>query len=272
LKVSFVTNGWNFEKIWPELLRSRDTISHIAFSLDGVTAAEHDGWRGSGSFLRLVRAFSRCYRGKIPFIIKMGIRRDTMTKLESAAMFAARVGAAALNFSHLLPTSSGLDEQSALSFEERTVVEQEIASLARIFRMNIGIDVGYYNLNAEAPCSPLKGSSANIDYQGLLTLCCNLSGFRGAARQEDVAADLNVESFAVAHARLRQIAELQLERRAVALEAFKAAGNQPDLYVGSPCLHCLQSFGKIPWRNGRVSTTESTSRSLPVMTTTSANA
>src|SRR5688572_20004563 len=57
LKVSFVTNGWNFEKIWPTLLVHRDTVTHVAFSLDGQTREEHDKWRGEGSFVRLVRAF-----------------------------------------------------------------------------------------------------------------------------------------------------------------------------------------------------------------------
>ncbi|MGH9883780.1 MAG: radical SAM protein, partial [Pyrinomonadaceae bacterium] len=199
LKLSFVTNGWNFEKIWPALVNSRESISHIAFSLDGVTAEQHDGWRGSGSFVRLIKAFSRCNKAGLPFVIKVGLRRDTVAQLETTAMFAARLGASALNFSHLLPTSRDVDDESALSLEERTLAEQEIARLARIFKMNIGVDVGYYNTATAAPCAPLAGKSCNIDYRGRLTLCCNLSGFRGAADEDDVVADLNVESFKMAH-------------------------------------------------------------------------
>ena len=78
------------------------------------------------------------------------------------------------------------------------MVEEEVAILARIFKMNIGVDVGYYNIDEErAPCSPLAGTSMNVDYRGRLSLCCNLSGFRGAAEETDVVADLNVESFCV---------------------------------------------------------------------------
>src|SRR6185295_17950959 len=33
-RISFVTNGWHFEKIWPMVLAQRDSISHVAFSLD----------------------------------------------------------------------------------------------------------------------------------------------------------------------------------------------------------------------------------------------
>jgi hypothetical protein len=69
-------------------------------------------------------------------------------------------------------------DDSALSLDEQRVVEEEIAILARIFKMSIGIDVGYYNIDdTRPPCAPLAGVSMNIDYRGRLSLCCNLSGF-----------------------------------------------------------------------------------------------
>jgi MoaA/NifB/PqqE/SkfB family radical SAM enzyme len=265
-KLSFVTNGWNFEKLWPSVLNARDGITHVAFSLDGITAEEHDRWRGNGSFLRLIKAFSRCQRAKVPFVIKVGLRRDTASRLEAIAMFAARLGASALNFSHLLPTSGDVEDKSNLSLEERTLAEQEIAMLARVFKMNIGLDVGYYNTGSDAPCAPLAGTSANIDYRGRLTLCCNLSGFRGAEAEEEVAADLNNESFHTAYARLRDIAELQMERRRRALEQLHTAGQKADLFTGSPCLLCLQDFKKIPWRTAAArSENETTSKSPPLV-------
>src|SRR5215213_6900892 len=75
LTSSFVTNGWHFERVWPSLAANRQSISHVAFSLDGVTRESHDRWRGDGSFHRLVRAFSRCYMSDLPFVIKVSIRR-----------------------------------------------------------------------------------------------------------------------------------------------------------------------------------------------------
>jgi hypothetical protein len=135
-----------------------------------------------------------------------------------------------------------------LSLEEQRAAEQEIAILARIFKMKIGIDVGYYNIDEERPpCSPLAGTSMNIDYRGRLSLCCNLSGFRGGVEEQDVIADLNVESFANAYGRFVELAAAQLQRRKAALAALRSEGLTPDLYTGSPCLFCLQSFGKIPW-------------------------
>ena len=244
LTVSFVTNGWHFERIWPALQENRAAVSHVAFSLDGVTREDHDRWRGNGSFDRLVRAFTRCYMSKLPFAIKIVIRRDLVDQLEQIAIFAARMGAASLSFVHVMPTSNALADSSALSLEEQRAAEQEIAILARIFKMSIGIDVGYYNTDdTRPPCAPLAGVSMNIDYRGRLTLCCNLSGFRGAAQELDVVADLNVESFASAYEKFKTLAAAQLQRRKDALAALPT----PDIYTGSPCMFCLQSFGKIPW-------------------------
>ena len=171
-------------------------MSNVAFSLDGITRESHDRWRGKGSFDRLVRAFSRCYMSNLPFAIKIVIRRDVMDQLEQIAIFAARMGAASLHFAHVMPTSGAVEDESALTLEEQRVVEEEIAVLRRIFKMDIGIDVGYYNIDeTRPPCAPLAGTSMNIDFRGRLSLCCNLSGFRGAAEELDVVADLNVESF-----------------------------------------------------------------------------
>ena len=248
MTVSFVTNGWHFDRIWPAIQSNRASVSNVAFSLDGITRESHDRWRGNGSFDRLVRAFSRCYMSNLPFAIKIVIRRDLMDQLEQIAIFAARMGAASLHFAHVMPTSGAVENESALTLEEQRVVEEEIAVLRRIFKMDIGIDVGYYNIDeTRPPCAPLAGTSMNIDFRGRLSLCCNLSGFRGAAEELDVVADLNFESFATAYARFVDLATAQLEKRKAALTVLRSQSLTPDLYTGSPCLFCLQSFGKIPW-------------------------
>jgi sulfatase maturation enzyme AslB (radical SAM superfamily) len=157
LQVGFITNGWHFDRIWPSVSSHRASIASVGFSLDGATRESHDGWRGEGSFVRLVKAVARCYANDIPFAIKVVIRRDTIPHLEQIAFFAARMGATSLNFAHLLQTSSAVENSSGLSLEERRRAEQEIANLARIFKMKIGIDVGYYNVDLSPPCSALAG-------------------------------------------------------------------------------------------------------------------
>jgi MoaA/NifB/PqqE/SkfB family radical SAM enzyme len=246
LSCSFVTNGWHFERVWPLLQQHRRTVSHVSFSLDGATREAHDRWRGRGSFDRVVQAFARCWSAEFPFKVKVTLRRDTVAELERLAIFAARMGAAGLSFAHVMSTSAEA-EASALTADERSAAEREIALLARLFKMPVTIDVGYYNTARTAPCSPLAGASANVDYRGRLTLCCNLSGFRGADGQSDVVGDLGVEPFAAAHERLQRLAAAHAGRRLTVLAALEDAGQKADLATGSPCLFCLGTLGKTPW-------------------------
>jgi hypothetical protein len=62
--------------------------------------------------------------------------------------------------------------------------------------------------------------------------------------------------------RLRGVAETQTARRREALAEAAASGVKPDLFLGSPCLFCLQSFGKVPWR---AEASAAPPRSLPVL-------
>jgi hypothetical protein len=178
----------------------------------------------------------------------------------------ARLGAAGLSFAHIMPTSLVVEDASALSLEERAEAEREIALLARIFKMRIGIDVGYYNTKLSAPCSALIGVSGNINYRGQLSLCCNLSGFRGGQGKADIIADLNHEDFRAALPRLQQVAVAQSENRVSALKALAAAGTKADLMTGSPCLFCLNTLGKTPWSSfSPISSATLSDRSLPVL-------
>ena len=265
MQCSFVTNGWHFDRVYPAIMANKQAVRLVAFSVDGATREAHDYWRGAGSFDRVIRAVTRCHVQSIPFVFKVGIRRDTVPQLEQIALLVARLGAAALHFSHLLPTSPEAEKESGLTLEEQRHAEQEVMGLAKILKMPIGIAAGYYDILSDVPCSPLKGTSCNVDWRGRLTLCCNLAGYRNADGEPDVLADLNQESFATGYSRLKALAVAQIERRRQALAAISDRGEEPDLYTGSPCLFCLQSFGKIPWRSAQLSAAGAGARSLPVI-------
>ncbi len=249
MRAGFVTNGWHFDRVWPVIDAHRAAVSVVAFSIDGASREAHDHWRGAGSFDRVVRAFTRCRMGGVPFSLKTVIRRDIVPQIQDIALLAARMGAQALHFSHILPTSGEVESESAMSAEERKYAEQEIALLHQILKMPVALDVGYMNTDPAPPCAPLQGASFSVDYQGRLSLCCNLSGFRNAAEQADVVADLNVESFTTAYSRAHQLAAEQVARRASALREMAAHGSDVDLRVGSPCLFCLHTFAKTPWQS-----------------------
>jgi hypothetical protein len=55
-------------------------------------------------------------------------------------------------------------------------------------------------------------------------------------------------------------------RRASLIEERQKLGEPLDMFVGSPCLLCLQSFAKIPWRAGVEMKDTNAARTLPVFT------
>jgi hypothetical protein len=61
------------------------------------------------------------------------------------------------------------------------------------------------------------------------------------------------------------VAAAQLKKRTDALAVLKAEGLASDLYIGSPCLFCMQSYGKIPWHNAPTAVAPTGDRSLPVI-------
>src|SRR5213079_3060079 len=48
MTVGFVTNGWHFERVYPALLKHKQIVRTIGFSVDGATREAHDRWRGAG--------------------------------------------------------------------------------------------------------------------------------------------------------------------------------------------------------------------------------
>jgi hypothetical protein len=77
---------------------------------------------------------------------------------------------------------------------------------------------------------------------------------------------LHQEPFAAGFARLQDLAEEQMAHRRRALAQHAAENIKPGLDLGSPCLFCLATFGKVPWH----SSSEKLSRVLPVVQVTSA--
>ena len=92
-------------------------------------------------------------------------------------------------------------------------------------------------------------------------MCCNLAGFRGGLEDTEVVADLKTEDFASAFARLSNVASKQVETRRHRIESLE--DHIEDPYLSSPCLFCLDTFGKLPWRAKFGSEIES--RILPVL-------
>lgn len=239
-----VTNGWHFERIRDALVRTRRALQYVVFSLDGAGREEHDRHRGAGSFDRLQRAMAWARSAELPFQVNVVLRKGTRPQMEALSLLAARAGARAVNFGALLPTSPELHREHALAESEELLARAEAAALSRVLRIPVRLALGLHDATPGAHCYPLRGLSANVDYEGRLTLCGNLSSFRSGAGTRDVVADAGAaqrEAFVA----LRALARETLAVRDTALGACRESGTRPGPILGSPCLSCLDHFDKL---------------------------
>ncbi|MBX7185200.1 MAG: radical SAM protein [Vicinamibacteria bacterium] len=246
LRYKVVTNGWHFDRVLDSLLRTRDRLISVSFSLDGATREAHDAWRGKGSFDRLMKGITSAKHHRLPFQINVVLRKDTRPQMEAIALLGARLGAKGVNFGAMLPTSTGDFGRHALSAAEEKDAEREGLELSQVFKMPVRVPFVLYRPQKGAHCYPLAGKAVNIDHQGRLTLCANLSFFRGSLRADEVAGEAGPQPKELL-TRLGEIQRQALAARDNELAACAAAGSAPGPFLSSPCLTCLKRFDKAPW-------------------------
>jgi MoaA/NifB/PqqE/SkfB family radical SAM enzyme len=242
VSLGMVTNGWLFEeRLWP-LLRERDACAspvELCFSLDGADAPTHDEFRQcSGSFDRVKRALASCRRIGVRTSIKCCLWQRNLDQLLDIAALGRQMGAS-VGFVFLTPTPTLIardiiPEPAAYEETFRLLVEKVIPLFANVQIEGLGSDGTPVPL-----CNPFW-TLPNIDPDGNLSFCCNLSNAHvpnGAQPGSD---------------HLGSLAEISLDegirRHLRRLEEFVAGQIQPRHSKWQlSCAACLKRFGKLDW-------------------------
>jgi len=246
---NLVTNGFHFkERLLPLLSepRVKEKLEEICFSLDGSRAETHDAIRGNGSFKEVIEAATLCKLQEVRISLKSVITNFNKDKAEltDLALLGATLGATDHGFLPLYPTPRLIKEKVIPSPEELKGISQWItASLARCIRTNIKLE-GCDEDRVIFNCGNIM-DVINIDYQGNLILCCNLSHVNegeGVPTRwgEEFLADLREISLKDAIIRhYHAVARLMAARL-----------NDMDKLSGltySPCYWCFKHFHKLEW-------------------------
>jgi MoaA/NifB/PqqE/SkfB family radical SAM enzyme len=239
---SMVSNGLNFPHLYPLLLRSRPWFTGVTFSLDGAREATHDRLRGPGAYRRVMRAASCCVVMDIPFTLNMVLTAQNCHEVAAMVGLATRLGSKGVRFGHLMPTPDTAQRGLDLTPSERRQVEAEIWCLQPQAAVPVAMAPGYFSAAPFFPCAPLTLEEFNLDYQGNLTLCCQLSGHSGSNAGTDVLGNLHHISLAEAVARFRQRVATYLADKQARVEQGTFGGL--DHY---PCWYCLKYLDKVPW-------------------------
>ena len=245
VRFKVVTNGWHFDRVYEDLRAARKRLTGISFSVDGATREAHDAYRGAGSFDRVMKALALCDAARLPFQFNIVLRTDTVDQMERIAVLAARLGARAVNFGAMLPTSVAAHRRWGLSRAQEMEARREVTALAKILSIPVRVLFGLYDDAPGAHCSPLNGRALTLDYKGQLRLCGNLSSFRGAVSEGDVPEGASSLFLEEGWTRIGHIGAQALRRRDDALAKLPVSAGRPDPILGSPCLSCLSHFDKL---------------------------
>ena len=237
----FVTNGWNFTRIYDKLLPHRNRLTGITFSLEGAREETHDRLRGRGSYRKVMQAVSICVVKDIPFTFNTVITSHNRGELHEIAGLATKLGSRGLRFGHLVPTPRIVSGNMDLSPVERRQAEGIICQLQKTSSIPIVMAPGYYTTEL-FPCAPLQMQEINVDWRANITMCCNLSGHGEGVGNDDITGNLNEMSFSEAYGRLVQ-ANGKFQKDKLVLHD-KGKFKDSDFF---PCWYCLNYFKKVDW-------------------------
>jgi MoaA/NifB/PqqE/SkfB family radical SAM enzyme len=239
---SFVTNGATFPRVYPLLLKHLPLFAGVTFSLDGARERTHDGLRGKGSYRQVMRAASICVARELPFTFNMVLTRQNREEIAEMIWLAERLGSGGVRFGHLMQTPQTMLRNLDLTPHERRQVESEIWQLRKTASLPVGMAPGYFSEPPFFSCGPLKLEEYNLDYNGNLTLCCQVSGNSGQNTNSDVIANLNEVSLTEACERFHaRVATYLADKRDKV-----RVGDLTEL-DGFPCWYCLKYLGKTSW-------------------------
>jgi MoaA/NifB/PqqE/SkfB family radical SAM enzyme len=245
-----VSNGYRFdEKILPLLTipKNREKLGGVIFSLDGSKAETHDALRGPGSFQEVIEAATFCKLKNIPLSIKTVITnfnksREELTEL---ALLGAFLEAREHNFIHPFPSPRMIKEDILPSPDElRSIIRWISDSLARAITTHILID-GYDFRRAALFTCPVFYKFVNLDFQGNLILCCNLSH---VTQGEGIPSSFGREW--LADLREVTLSEGIIRHFHGLAQLMEARVKDTDNLEGPtyiPCYWCFKHFGKLDW-------------------------
>lgn len=221
----------------------RKGVDHIALSLDGASESVHDTIRGRGSYRKVLMAAGVLRMRGVPFNLQFIINNFNFAEIEAMALLGGKIGASRLDYGFYLPTLREYDAGLRMTPDAMISAQDEIARLARIFRMPIALAVGVHPRAPLTACGVMEGETWHINWLGQLSLCCQLSNLYDEKRpgklDTDVVADLRQVSMADAFTAFQD----RMDRLMKARINDHACGrmDEDDIW---PCHYCMKHFEK----------------------------
>jgi MoaA/NifB/PqqE/SkfB family radical SAM enzyme len=244
---TLVTNGYRFpEYVLPLLLEPgiKERLASVCFSLDGATAATHDGLRGPKSFREVLEGLTLCGNHRLPVSLKTVITTANRGELTDLALLGARLGVAEHGFLCPFPSPafirSGLLPSPAEMQASIRWVQENLLGVTSNQIILEGHSMAGVIFNCSYPLNSL-----NVDYQGNLIFCCTLSHM---TQGDGVPTSLGSEGIAdLTKTPLKEAIVRQFTLAAQVISARLTGNGKVSGLSPTPCLWCLHYFGKLAW-------------------------
>jgi MoaA/NifB/PqqE/SkfB family radical SAM enzyme len=244
---TLVTNGYRFrENLLPLLSapKNQKNLTVVCFSLDGASSDTHDALRGPGSFREVMEGAALCQLAELPLCFKSVVTNFNKKELTEIALLGAGFDPLDHGFIHPFPAPRMLETGIIPSPDElRRIMDWIAGNLKMALRPRIIIE-GYGARTTLFECPNIQ-KNTNLDFQGNLLLCCNLSHVTGEDDQASVFGREwlgNLKEMSLREGLIRHyhgVARL-MEARLRDMEGL-------DDLTFIPCYWCLQHFGKLDW-------------------------
>jgi len=244
LRYRFVTNGWSFPKVFPQIApHVGDSLMAVCFSLDGARAETNDPARGAGTFRRTMQAIALCHARQVPFSLQVVVNTRNAGELEQIAFLGASLGASSVGFGFHQPSPSSVATGLVPSPAEQRRLRGRLRQLAELVNVHLELGAGFGDAPALMDCSSLAMQVVHVDCFGRLVLCCEVTGLDGEEPGEpEVVVDLKEVSLSEGLAR---VAERVAAFRQVRLRDY--AGGRLNAADEFACWYCLRKLGKMDW-------------------------
>lgn len=237
---SIVTNGFLLDKYEDFLIKHKDKIAFIGFSVESIDKKQHDTMRHAGSFDKLMEDFKFCKQHKIPFRMVTAVSTINYDQIYDIILLAKKKGAESLALTTVLPCPRSEDNKLVLSAEKREELLRLLKPINKLIKFPINIAADIYALNNISICCIMEMTQITIDPEGYMIQCCELASYGDdTVRKRAIIADLKKQSFDEALKAFTEYTHKFLKAR---IEDFKNQSDPKHVDFNS-CFYCVRKLG-----------------------------
>lgn len=238
------TNGLEFERVVPALLRHRERLTHVMFGIEAADREANDRVRGHGSFDAVMEGLRLCHENGIQTGLGCALNRGNLGEIDALLRLAEkRMVIDGVYFWPAFPTPPLVEDGLLLTEADRAYLVNRAKQVGDrnqvIFGDLFRFDVFYQE------CAPIGLRQFTLNADGNLSFCCNLTYYKGETGKAD-------ELGAVSEHDIVTLVERHIDH---AKEYHKALlrdnlEGRCEGLAGYPCFHCQRHHSKLDWLEG----------------------